>query len=297
MCDVGQSNDSSSGLQTNWIHKKELPPEVWQFILNNLHVKKLHIVGTEPLLYPHFDNLINLISVGRDVEVTTNGWLMHQWTNTLKKCKNVNVSIDGLEDTHDSIRGVKGAFRRAFDGILNLKKLGVKTRISFAVIPENVKDILPLYDLATKNGIPIIFNHYNYIHPSSCSNLCQTSNMYVNPADVDTNEIMKILIKRPKIQMFPILKTKKLLDLYYKSPPTTYINKSCSVISSTLKGEHFAISSDGSYIVSNRCWMKGDLGNAINGLPNKDVLISLSKNVKKLPPPCQRLCCAGNVIP
>ena len=40
----------------------------------------------------------------------------------LKRCgmNTISVSIDGLPETHDRIRGLKGAYKRAMEGIQNL---------------------------------------------------------------------------------------------------------------------------------------------------------------------------------
>ncbi len=87
------------------------------------------------------------------------------------------------------------------------------------------------------------------------------------------------------------------MEAYYSHPPTTAMKKPCKVLAMTIDGTRFAIASDGAYIVSARCWLSGkNLGNAVDGPPNKKELMLLMKAVEKLPPPCQRLCCAGSVI-
>lgn len=65
-----------------------------------------------------------------------------------------NVSIDGLEETHDQLRGVKHNFRRAVDGMRFLqplrKKWGGRFRLNIntVICRDNVDEILPLAERA-----------------------------------------------------------------------------------------------------------------------------------------------------
>src|SRR5262249_35094174 len=63
-----------------------------------------------------------------------------------------NVSLDGLEATHDRLRGVKSNFRRAIDGMARLQSLrsrwGSRFRLNVntVICRDNVDEILPLAD-------------------------------------------------------------------------------------------------------------------------------------------------------
>ena len=64
------------------------------------------------------------------------------------------VSIDGMGETHDRIRGVPGAFDKAVDIIRRLKEDGMTNlRIAFTVVDENVKDYFAVYRLSRDLGI------------------------------------------------------------------------------------------------------------------------------------------------
>lgn len=66
----------------------------------------------------------------------------------------IAVSIDGMGETHDRIRGVKGAFDRAVSLIEDLKEDGMTNlRFAFTIVDENVKDYYEVYRLSCRMGI------------------------------------------------------------------------------------------------------------------------------------------------
>ncbi|HEV2763023.1 MAG TPA: GDL motif peptide-associated radical SAM/SPASM maturase [Pyrinomonadaceae bacterium] len=62
--------------------------------------------------------------------------------------QSVGVSIDGLEETHDRLRGVKGSYAAAFEALRLLRKYGVmssvNTQITSQVIPQ-LREMLNLF--------------------------------------------------------------------------------------------------------------------------------------------------------
>jgi MoaA/NifB/PqqE/SkfB family radical SAM enzyme len=73
----------------------------------------------------------------------------------------INVSIDGLEETHDRIRGVRGGFRQSIETIKLLKRHAanypIKISIGTVIQPLNLGQIDELEKLASDLGVPIFF--------------------------------------------------------------------------------------------------------------------------------------------
>lgn len=73
----------------------------------------------------------------------------------------INVSIDGLEETHDKIRGVKGGFRQGIETVQILTELAkdypMKIGIGTVIQPLNLYQVDELEKLAGKLGVPINF--------------------------------------------------------------------------------------------------------------------------------------------
>lgn len=72
---------------------------------------------------------------------------------TKLRIKQIVVSIDGTEATHDRIRGVSGAFNRALEGVRMLVSKGVNTRIEFTAMRHNYTELPALVELVMR--IPV----------------------------------------------------------------------------------------------------------------------------------------------
>jgi MoaA/NifB/PqqE/SkfB family radical SAM enzyme len=131
--------------------------------------------GGEPLLR---QDLVDILAFSRSLplhtSLITNGILLKSRINEIAPYINgvVYVSLDGQEKTHDSIRGVRGSFRKAVDGICAAKKR-VPVTINTTVLAENVDEIESLVELAkelgTKISIAVAYEYCN-VHTSSVVN-------------------------------------------------------------------------------------------------------------------------------
>jgi len=291
MCDYGQKN-KTAGLSQNWIADTCVTPQEWLTKFKKLNIDWIHIHGVEPLLYKSLPDFLKLVSPNRYIYITTNGWFIEKYKDSINKYVNkLAISIDGpKEEIHDSIRGVKGSYARALSGIIQLKQLNTKCElvVSYAITPDNVSYIKCTYNFFKKLNIKVIFNHFNYI--------ANQSNISVyNPAGIDTVILFDQIQSCKSAKFFPNLTSKNELDIYYKQPPTKYIKLKCNVINETLAGKRFTMISDGSFIISARCWYNL---NSKDPLVNNKTLLDFNNKILKtgLPPQCQRLCCAGKCV-
>lgn len=75
----------------------------------------------------------------------------------------VQVSLDGVGELHDEIRGIKGFFQRVQDTLEGLWALQTRfpilgLRLSTVVLPENLARILQVRQFATQRNLPIHFS-------------------------------------------------------------------------------------------------------------------------------------------
>ena len=91
------------------------------------------ITGGELLLYADFMKTIELSrKLGFRCGMTSNGTLISE-----EKAKQladagletIAVSIDGLKDTHDTLRNRPGSFEQALKGVENLRKYGIEAQV------------------------------------------------------------------------------------------------------------------------------------------------------------------------
>ena len=113
--------------------------------------------GGEPLLRR---DLVDILAFSRSLplhtSLITNGTLLESRIDEIAPYINgvVYVSLDGLEKTHDAIRGVGGSFRKAVGGISAAKEK-VPVTINTTVMAENVDEVESLVELAKELGTKI----------------------------------------------------------------------------------------------------------------------------------------------
>ncbi len=123
--------------------------------------------GGEPLVRPDLIELAEYaVGKGMRAVISTNGTLITSQTAAdLKKVglSYVGISLDGLDEVNDRFRGVKGAFRRAMEGIMACQDAGIKVGLRFTMNRLNVREIPGIFDLLEKHDIPrVCFYHLVY---------------------------------------------------------------------------------------------------------------------------------------
>jgi 12,18-didecarboxysiroheme deacetylase len=123
--------------------------------------------GGEPLMRKDLPELAEYaVSKGMRAVISTNGTLITESiARTLKEIglSYVGISLDGMEEIHDKFRGVKGAYKKALEGIKNCQKAGIKVGLRFTMNKINVDDIPQVFQLIDEMSIPrICFYHLVY---------------------------------------------------------------------------------------------------------------------------------------
>jgi 12,18-didecarboxysiroheme deacetylase len=123
--------------------------------------------GGEPLVRKDLPELAAYaVEKGMRAVISTNGTLISRDTaRTLKEIglSYVGISLDGLEPVNDHFRGVKGAYRKAMNGIRNCQEAGIKVGLRFTINKQNVKEIPGIFDLLESMDIPrVCFYHLVY---------------------------------------------------------------------------------------------------------------------------------------
>jgi radical SAM family uncharacterized protein len=113
--------------------------------------------GGEPLLR---NDLVEILAFSRSLplhtSLITNGTLLESRIDEIASYINgvVYVSLDGLEKTHDAIRGVNGCFRKAVRGIIASRE-NVSVTINTTIMAENIHEIEDLVKLAKEIDVKI----------------------------------------------------------------------------------------------------------------------------------------------
>ena len=123
--------------------------------------------GGEPTIRKDMPELASYATAkGMRAVISTNGTLIDRaMARQLKEVglSYVGVSLDGGEDVHDHFRGVKGAFRRALEGLDYCREEGIKVGLRFTINKRNAVEIPKIFDILRERDIPrVCFYHLVY---------------------------------------------------------------------------------------------------------------------------------------
>lgn len=146
----------------HWRHYVEaLPFDFYKPVIKDLvelGCQKIHFTGGEPMLYPNLLSLMEFIRQCDDnikISMTTNATLIDDKVAKAlahSGLKKANISIDSPEESiHDTIRGVRGAFKKACYGFQCLRKRMPKR-------PFYINTVLSPWNYKTLNGLPKLAN-------------------------------------------------------------------------------------------------------------------------------------------
>jgi radical SAM protein with 4Fe4S-binding SPASM domain len=132
--------------------------------LTDYKVPVILFSGGEPLLRPDIFELIELtVKSGTRAVLSTNGLLITKSiANTLKNIglSYVGISLDGLEEHHDSIRQYSGSFQQAVSAVTTSLSAGLKVGLRLTLTRGNQNDISGLFDFMEEMNIPrVCFYH------------------------------------------------------------------------------------------------------------------------------------------
>jgi MoaA/NifB/PqqE/SkfB family radical SAM enzyme len=128
--------------------------------------------GGEPLLREDLPEILAYsCSLPLHTNLVTNGTLLRSRIDEIASHINgiVFVSLDGLQKTHDAIRGVNGCFKEAVSGITAAKSM-VSITINMTLQADNIHEVEDMVKLARDLGVRITFslaNEYANIEASA----------------------------------------------------------------------------------------------------------------------------------
>ena len=158
-------------------------------------VRSIQITGGEPFLREDLPELISTIHhqiPNCTYWIPTNGTIPKTVETTAKMLETlessslgISVSVDGLERTHDLIRGYEGCFRRAMETLRSLSTLrdehqNLALSVGMTVTPENYEEIWEVTQMAKLFGAEFTFRTVSrseiyYRNPAEALNPASTA--------------------------------------------------------------------------------------------------------------------------
>jgi radical SAM protein with 4Fe4S-binding SPASM domain len=125
--------------------------------MHEMGVREITVIGGEAYLREDWPVLVKAIR-SRDMicTMTTGGRNLTKEKARLAAeagLQSVSVSIDGLRDSHDALRGVKGSYDSALHALANLAEVGIPISVNTQICRPNRKEIETLYEIIRPYGI------------------------------------------------------------------------------------------------------------------------------------------------
>jgi MoaA/NifB/PqqE/SkfB family radical SAM enzyme len=127
--------------------------------IGDLGIQSLRFTGGEPLIRKDFFEILQRSSTSKfkRIIIQTNGLLLKRFADEVNESPitNINVSIDGLREANDLIRGIQGYFDLALEGIRALRK-----KVAFSVTLNGISatELGELAEVAHGVGADLEFN-------------------------------------------------------------------------------------------------------------------------------------------
>jgi len=120
-------------------------------------VEEVTVIGGEAYLRDDFPEIVSAIrKAGMRATMTTGGRSLSRDVARIAKqagLESASVSVDGLEATHDALRGVRGSFVSAFAAIENLRAEGIGVSANTQIGRTSLREIPEVFELLVKAGI------------------------------------------------------------------------------------------------------------------------------------------------
>lgn len=116
----------------------------------------INITGGEPFVRRDIVDVVEIIRhKTKRIVISTNGFFTGRIIELCKKYPDlgIRISIEGLQESNDTIRGIPNGFDRGLRTLLTLRRMGIKD-IGFGMTVQdmNCMDLLPLYELSNALG-------------------------------------------------------------------------------------------------------------------------------------------------
>lgn len=129
-------------------------------------VTNLGLAGGEPLMRPDLVEIMRLVPTTVQVFLATNALTLGRLKQVLPEFKQrgnvvIQISIDGIGEMHDRVRGVPGNYDRCLQVMNWLVEMKLPRVVSSTISPMNYRELPDLYRLAQEYGAGFAFRTAN----------------------------------------------------------------------------------------------------------------------------------------
>lgn len=155
-----------------------------------------NITGGEPFIRTDLKDIVRELYKKSDrIVISTNGFFTDRIIDLCKEFPNVGIriSIEGLEDTNNEIRGLPDGFNRGYNTLKKLVEMKhPDVGFGMTVQDKNAKDLVPLYKISEELGMEFATaSLHNSFYFVECHNIIHDRLMVAQNFENLINELLK----------------------------------------------------------------------------------------------------------
>jgi len=116
-----------------------------------------NITGGEPFIRTDLKDIVRELYKKSDrIVISTNGFFTDRIVDLCKEFPQIGIriSIEGLEQTNNEIRGLQNGYQRGYGTLKKLREMGMKdVGFGMTVQDKNAPDLVPLYKISDEMGM------------------------------------------------------------------------------------------------------------------------------------------------
>ncbi|MCL5035478.1 MAG: radical SAM protein [Chloroflexi bacterium] len=118
---------------------------------------RVSLTGGEPMLREDLPEIISACKdAGIEVNINTSGRGAAARLKELKGVSGITLSLDGIEEVNDSIRG-EGSFKDVMDTVAGARKIGISVSLMCVLSSENIDRLPEFLEFIKKEKLPSAF--------------------------------------------------------------------------------------------------------------------------------------------
>lgn len=155
-----------------------------------------NITGGEPFIRSDLKDIVRELYKKSDrIVISTNGFFTDRIIDLAKEFPQIGIriSIEGLEQTNNKIRGLQDGYNKGYSTLVKLKEMGLKD-IGFGMTVQdlNAADLVPLYKLSNELGMEFATaSLHNSFYFVEAKNIIHDRAMVAKNFELLINELLK----------------------------------------------------------------------------------------------------------
>lgn len=156
----------------------------------------VNVTGGEPFIRLDLDEIIaELYKKTNRVVISTNGFFTDRIIAMCEKYPKlgIRISIEGLEETNNQIRGLQDGFNKGYGTLKELVKMKhPDVGFGMTIQDRNANDLVPLYKLSNELGMEFATaSLHNSFYFVETKNIIKNRPMVANNIEILINELLK----------------------------------------------------------------------------------------------------------